>query len=160
MWCQRRFIEVQSWCASLFPCFQMAECDSNLVRGANLFPLNNSTSKVWQFWIPEGEWSRYGSQPCKYKGSLFLDRTSSKRTSFSLLSSTYLCRYIIWASVQHEIGITFLPHAMILSIYYYMLPYTAFLQLQKLHEGGFVWEHTSWKAVLKAGCIINSKRAA
>ena len=92
------------------------------------------------------------------KGSMFLHLASSERTSFSLLSSVYLCRYVI-SSVQREIGITFLPHAMISSIYYYTLPYTAFLQFQKLHEGGFVWEHTSWKAVHKAGCIINHHRS-
>ena len=41
------------------------------------------------------------------QGNLFLYCTSSERTSFSLLSSAYLCRYVISASVQREISITF-----------------------------------------------------
>ena len=49
------FHQSVSWCVSCFLCFQMANATVTSFGEQNLFPLNNSTSMVWQFWIPEGE---------------------------------------------------------------------------------------------------------
>ena len=70
--------------------FHLQHFQHNMYIYANNFTANSGR---FQFWQKSGVVTKHSH--VNLKGNLFLHYTSSERTSFSLLSSAYLCRYVI-----------------------------------------------------------------